>query len=94
MEYTEIKDWLDKLVDNLQQQNELVVFNNQIKTFYPNNYILISSGIELIAEIMGICLTEIINKDRKFPYIYHFMYKGICFKQIEEERLVSTNVQV
>lgn len=94
MEYPEIKEWLDKLVDNNQQRNELVTFSNQIRTLHPDEYIFIFTGIELIAEAMGIKLTESVDKNRKFIYTYSFYYRGMRFIQFGNERLVTADVQV
>lgn len=94
MEREEIKAWLDKLVDNNQQRKELVTFNNQIRVFHPDTCIFVSSGIELIAKIMGIELVETYDENREYCYQYGFSYRGTMFRQMEQERLVTGNVQV
>lgn len=86
MEYENVKEWLDALVDNLEQRNTLTRFNNSIRTHKPDDYIPIED-IFLVADIMGIELKErnVENSDQ-FNWEYSFEYRGIKFMDYLCER--------
>lgn len=88
MEYADIKEWLDGLVHDLENRDKMRVFNEQIKTVYPDDYIHMSCGIEIVAEKMGLDLTLSTRDDLEFKYKYSFMYRGFEFLQLSKERLV------
>lgn len=89
MEYTEIKEWLDKLVANVKEANSLCEFNEQIFTCHQTRQVHLFTGIDIVADVMGLELKEVGRCDEQYRYKYFFMYKGIKFMQIEEERLAS-----
>lgn len=86
MEYEQVKEWLDKLVDNINQQFTLQNFNNQIRTYTPDKYIFIHEGIDIIADVIGVELSENVTEG---TYRYSLIYRGIEFLQTEKERLAS-----
>lgn len=86
MEYTDIKKWLDALVDNLNQRKELVCFNNSIRTHEPVNDIFIKD-IFIVADIMEIELKEqAIENSEVFNWEYSFNYRGVNFMDYLCER--------
>ena len=89
MEYAEVKEWLDKLVANIIETESLYNFNEQIRVCRPGLTIHMFTGIDIVADVMGLELREDYEEDKDFPYRYSFEYKGNKFIQIEEERLES-----
>lgn len=85
MEYADMKEWLDKLIQNLEERISLVEFNSRIRTYYVDKKIAITDHIEEIADVIGIDLMEG-KKNGKYFYFF-FMYKGCEFYQLREERL-------
>lgn len=91
MDYVQMKQWLDALVDNLEEKGRLVDFNNRIRTHMPDKTIFLN-GIDEVADIMGIELQERkLSEDleNRFKYEYSFMYRGIKFKDYVCERMES-----
>ena len=89
MDYVQMKQWLDALVDNLEEQGRLVDFNNRIRTHLPDKSIFLY-GVDEVADIMGIELQEREfekDPDCKFAYEYFFIYRGIKFKDYVYERI-------
>lgn len=78
----EMKQWLDKLVDDIEIMRNHVTFSNEIRTFEPDNYVLMYGAIEA-AEIMGIPY-EVITKDGK-KYKMRFTYRDIDFISFFDE---------
>ena len=86
MEYEEIKEWLDKLVINLKEAQELEYFNEQINTCVMNRQVQIYKGIDIIADVMGIELNIEEDMGCVYPFSYSFMHDGVIFFQLAEER--------
>lgn len=89
MEYTQVKEWMDKQIANLKEANALRFFNEQICTCHPETSIHIFRGIDILADVMRLELKEEDRGDSDFPYSYSFVYEGVRFFQIQEERLES-----
>lgn len=87
MEYEKIRDWLDKLAELQKEQQQLSFFNSQIATTCGLDDIQIHRGIEIVADVMGLSLTETFRKGYEYPYKYSFSYEGVLFIQISTERL-------
>lgn len=87
MEFETAKEWLDALVDNLEQIKSLDNFNNQIQTTGTLENIHIYSGIEVLSDLMGIKLKARKLSDYKYPYRYYFVYRGIEIFQLSKERI-------
>lgn len=85
MEYADMKEWLDKLIQNLEERISLVEFNSRIRTYYFDKRIAIADHIEEIADVMGIDLME--GKKLGEYFYCFFMYKGCEFYHLSEERL-------
>ena len=76
-------------MDNLEEKERLVDFNNRIRTHVPDKAIFLI-GIDEVADVMGIELQE-----RRFPedlesrlkYEYFFMYRGVRFRDYFCERM-------
>lgn len=93
MEYDEIKEWLDSIIDTIERQRELVIFNSEIETHKPDNYYFIYRGIEIIADQMGIPLEHHERDDEKWRHKYSFIYRGIEFLQFEEKPLEGVSYE-
>lgn len=95
MEYEQMKEWLDALIANAEQAMELEEFNSSIKAstspFSFSRKILIPRGIDIVADVMGIPLTEIeLPADEvtySHKYKYQFLYRDVLFFTYEKERL-------
>lgn len=75
MEYQEIKDWLDKLIANNREQKALQNLNSSISTVSPGDHILLYSGIDIIADVLGLplCRKKIITGDVRYTANYNGM---------------------
>lgn len=93
MEYEKVKQWLDALIENMEQTQSLRDFNNQLKTCTESRrYIQLFKGIEIAADVMGLPLMEEeVAKTTTYAnyprYRYSFVYNNTTFSQIEKERL-------
>lgn len=94
MEYAEVKEWLDRLVQNYNELKELKEFNTSV-SICTASYVQIFKGIDIIADIMGFHLSEKDYETSEFRYEYSFMYEGIKFLELCEERMsVCTDTHV
>lgn len=85
MEYANMKEWLDKLIQNQEERKSLVFFNNRIRTYHVDEEIAINNHIDEVADAMEIELTEEERKDGY--YQYSFKYRDYVFYQITRVRL-------
>lgn len=88
MDANEIMEWLDKLIENIENFNSLRNFNSQIYTLPHDRTIMIYHGIEIIADMLE---TSLICEDcggEFFNFKYYFNYKGYEIIQYSSERLV------
>ncbi len=89
MDYIQMKQWLDALVDNLEEQERLVYYNSRISTYEPDRAMFLH-GVEEAADIMGIELRE-----RELPenpqfsckFEYSFIYRDVKFMNYFDERI-------
>lgn len=80
------RDWLKDLISITRQRKTLDKLNNQVMTFSTDeDAIHIASGIEILADMLGLELLEGEEVDKY--YEYHFLYDGVTFFQLSEERL-------
>lgn len=87
MEYENIKDWLDKLVDNRNEAIALTVHNTSIlTTTCDSERIHLYKGIDIVADVMGLPLEEKYFND-ECPYMYTFRYRDVMFVQLSEKKL-------
>ena len=87
MDAIEIKEWLDKLIENIENFNSLRNFNSQIYTLPHDRTIMIYNGIEIIADMLE---TSLICEDSGgdfFNFKYYINYKGYEIIQFSKERL-------
>lgn len=89
MEYAEIKDWLDAIVDSIEHQKSLVNFNSRVRTCHPDDFVLIT-GIAFVADEMGVPL-NVEYWDERDKFKYSFIYRGIEFMDILPCRLEELN---
>lgn len=75
-------EWLDARVDIYKRDKETANFNNQISAINVTSYVQISSGINLIADIIGVKLKLEKLKNVTYKYRYSFVYKEIEFAQV------------
>lgn len=83
MEFSEVKDWLDAHVDIIEQEKQLMHLNSSVRSLHPMELIFLDTGIEIIADIMGLELECTVNEDRNYPYRYAIVYRNIEFVQGE-----------
>lgn len=81
-----IKDWLDAIVELRQRESQLKMFGSRLLLLEESEKIHVYSLIEFMAYAAGAELQEEVRYG-KYPYRYSFIYKGIQFFQISEERL-------
>lgn len=96
MDYITTKEWLNRQLELKQEGEDSRELNSSVAVYSEDSDILMSKGIELVADIMGLDLVEEVKPgtDYNYPYWYSFVYGGVKFVQIEKERLVSENVSV
>lgn len=86
MDPVQIKEWLDKRVDSINEQKAIKDLNNQIRTDVEER-VLVFQGIEIIADVIGIPLTKEIHEFNGIVYEYSFVYRGIKFNSFCRARL-------
>ena len=89
MDYVQMKQWLDALVDNLEEKERLVHYNRRISTHMPDKYMFLY-GVEEVADIMGIELQESELSESSYcdrKYEYFFMYRDVKFMNYFSERI-------
>lgn len=81
MQEVEIREWLDKLVDNIKDRQALKEFNIQISACSAEDYIHLWDGIEIVSDSLGIKLKREPH-DEKYKEKLSFVYKGIEVMQL------------
>lgn len=84
MSYSEVKEWLDKIVDNQKNREALEGFNSQIQLRKESKIVHVEKGIDVIADIMDIKLkkkTVFLERQRKFVRIGIIEYRGCILWQ-------------
>lgn len=89
MEYYEVKEWLDAIVDTIRKQHQLETLTTSIRTHYVDDAYFLSKGIEIVSDIMRLQLysEKREGKDVTYPYHYWIKYRGIKFLQYNEKPL-------
>lgn len=91
MDYASVKEWLDILVKRFKESTKKEYLNSQIYASASfEESILIPSGFEIVADVMGLDVEERIIYSgtlKQNRYHYSFMYDGVCFTTNEKERL-------
>lgn len=91
MDYASVKEWLDLNVKIRADLAAAKTYNEHIMACVPKSDtdLLMLSGIEEVADIMGIELVLDENwSNEELPYKYCFEYEGIQVVQLCRERLV------
>lgn len=95
MDYITIKEWLDKQLELRQAMEDIRELNSSVAICRTDTDITMSKGIVLVADIMGLELTEEVKQHTpQYPYWYSFVYKGVRFIQLSKERQVNENADV
>lgn len=95
MEYAEVKEWLDRLVQNYNELHELSELSTSVEICTGSNGVQLFKGIDIVADVMGFSLTEKDEETSQFRYRYSFMYEGVEFFELFEERMsVCTDTHV
>lgn len=84
MGFVEIKEWIDKVVDNRDEAKSLEQFNTQIElNFMHLEYepVVVHKGIDIVAAAIGEPLLFESNKCRNFDFVAYFYYRGCRFQQ-------------
>lgn len=89
MGFADVKEWMDALVDNLEYRRSMDSFNNQVQTISTNNRIHMDSGIDILADMLGVDLKEKVLEDVEYPYRYHFFYRNIEVFQLSKEKVID-----
>lgn len=85
MENDVVKEWLDALVNNVEQMRALHMLNSSIRAYAPRDYIFLPECIEIVADIMSLELLCERKENCEIPYRYEFTYRGIKFLDYRKE---------
>lgn len=90
MSCEEIREWLDRLIENKLEAIALKDFNNEIETLESERKeIYLFKGFRIIGDILG---AEIVNgnpfkptlDEKRMCQISYFTYNGFCFSCVED----------
>lgn len=85
------KQWLDALIDSIvcleQVAHRIKDEGVDTVTIVPPDQVHIYSGIDILAEALGLKLTKTKRECGEFPYMYSFNYRGKLVYQLEEEQV-------
>ncbi len=81
-----LRDWMDSIVELKQCESRLKRFGNQILLPEAGEKVQVYSLIGSMASAAGVELEEEVRSGR-YPFKYSFIYKGIRFFQLSEDRL-------
>jgi len=74
------KDWLNALVENMEQRKSLENMNSQIYTVSTPEHIQIYTGIEILADVLN---EELISDDWNEKYIVkYFFFRNVKVMQL------------
>lgn len=84
------KDYLDVLVDFKKQEAELSHFGDRIELAGITQHVHVYKGIREMADAVGAKIKEEFRENQiRYPYQYSFIYKGLTFLCLFEERMVG-----
>lgn len=79
--YTEVIEWMNRLIENYKECKTLSCFNGDITTgFIDSNQILINSGIDVLADIVGEPLHHANIESAYSNEMDWFVFNGFTFK--------------
>lgn len=80
------RDWLNALIAKMEERKTLDILNSQVRAIYTDDYIQLYAGIEILAGLLGL---ELLLEEKTDEYYrYYFMYEGVKFLQLSDERMV------
>ncbi|MDE5965860.1 MAG: hypothetical protein K2G89_03415 [Lachnospiraceae bacterium] len=83
-----IKDYMDALVEFKKQESKLSQFGVHIELAGINEHVHVFRGIQdMVAAVGAKIKEEFREKQIKYHYQYSFIYKGVTFLQLSEERM-------
>lgn len=85
----DVKEWVDALIDNMEERKNLTSFNTQIQAAGVTGDIQIYKGIDVLADLFGVALEEEIYKGMEYPYCCYFFYRNIKIFQLSRERMIT-----
>lgn len=85
MEKEKIKEWLDAVVDIDRKRRGLASPGSGIQLCWSREGTQLHTGIEKIAEAMGLELQHRVEEDREYPHIYKTVYRGVEFVQVSDK---------
>ena len=97
MSYEEIREWLDKLIENKLEAIALKEFNNEIGTLGDETKeIYLFKGFYIIADILGAEIVKgnpfnSILDEKRMCQISYFTYNGFRFSFVEDVPDDGTN---
>ena len=85
MEKEKIKEWLDAVVDLDRKRRRLASLCSGIQLCSSREDTQLHTGIEKIAEAMGLELQHCVEEDREYPHRYKTVYRGVEFVQVSDK---------
>lgn len=85
MEKGKIKEWLDAIVDLDLKRRQLASPVGDIQLCSSREDTQLHTGIEKIAEAMGLELQHCVEEDREYPHRYKTVYRGVEFVQVSDK---------
>ena len=90
MQEEQIREWLDDVIDNMKDREALSEFSNQISICNPVNWVHLSKGIEIAADLLGVPLKKELH-GKGYKYKLSFTYKGVEVMQLVGEEDAGTD---
>ena len=87
IETVQIKDWIGLQIKILNERKESYKLNDSVRLYTPKDDITMGNGVEYVADLLGLDLKEALRDCDYYPFEYSFVYDGVKFKQLSEERL-------
>lgn len=87
MEFTDVREWLDAIIESKKKLESLQNFNNSISICSNSVAVHVYEGIEIMAGLLGEELRMKPFDDDEYPYQYSFQYKEIEVFQLSKERI-------
>lgn len=96
MDYVNIKEHLDKIVDELEELKTLEDYNSQIRfdlnKNFDNHSVMLYEGIDIVASAIGVGLFTKNIKSKEFDFEAYFEYRGYRFFQFFRNGELDVNV--
>lgn len=84
MGFAEVKEWIDKVIDNRNDAKSLEQFSSQVElnfVLFNCEEIIVHKGVDIIAATIGEGLFTENIKDSRFDFKAYFNYRGYRFVQ-------------